>query len=246
MENEPLRMRIDPGDGTEPCIFDLPEGWTRSPNHNTSKYAMNVAFGKHAWRGVYLNDGRGNGYFAPGWNGRRLGRNMRIVQRIAGAAFLATVLFFLGWAAVEARNNAEYYRLAAEGIETEAAVHAVEVQRTFSAGVGRGSSRKYTTETTADITYSVNGSAHSTVLREKHTYPSEYPDPEWFEGERVRIYVDPQDPQHVRPFSEFLDARATPVNETFWFMGVGGAAVSAVPAIIYAVARNARRKAEAL
>lgn len=53
-------------------------------------------------------------------------------------------------------------------------------------------------------------------------------------------------PQHVLPFSRFLDQRDNPVNETFWRVALGGTAVAAVPAIVYAVARSSRRKAEAL
>ena len=206
---------------------------------------MQVAFGKHAWRGVYLNDGKGNGYFAPGWSGRRLARSMRIVQRIARAAFIAVALFFLGWTGLEIRDNAEYYRLAAEGIDTEATVEAVEVERSHRVGLN-GRSPSYTTRTTAEITYTAEGRVHDAVLEQKLSYSTDYPEPEWAEGERVRIYADPESPGHVVPFSTFLDARDSPLNSSFWFLAVGGLAIAAVPGIVWLVARGSRRKAEAL
>lgn len=245
MENQALTITVDPGDGTPPRTFELPEGWTRSPNRNTSSYAMQVAFGKHAWRGVYLNDGRGNGYFAPGWSGRRLARNMRIIQRIAAAATIVLVLFLLGFTGLQIRGNAEYYRLASEGIETEATVTSVQVERSHRVGLN-GRSPSYTTRTAAEVIYPAEGRTHAATLREKATRSTGYPEPEWAAGERVRIYADRADPGHVVPFSSFLDGRSGPVNSTFWFIAVGGLGLTAVPGTIWLVARNARRKAEAL
>lgn len=226
-----------------PDSFQVPEGWTRSPNRNTSRYALEVAYGRHAWRGVYLNDGHGNGYFAPGWDGRRLARNMRWVQRIVTAIAVASVLFFTGWAVLDYRSNVEYYRLADVGVTAEAAVGAVEVEHRYSSSKR---SHRYLTRTTAEIRYLLDGQVYSGVITERTTDSRDYPEPEWVTGESVLLYTDPGDPETFVVYDAYLEDRGNPVTGGLIFLIVMGVVISSLFVLIALVARSSRRKAEAL
>ena len=227
-----------------PGSFQVPEGWTRSPNRNTGKYAMEVAYGRHAWRGIYLNDGAGNGYFAPGWSGVRLARNMRVVQRVTGALTILSLLFFGGWTVKTVVENTEYYRLSAEGVQIQALVQSVSTET--STRHRKNSDRTYTTKTAAIVSYAVGGSSFSGTVEHRSHSKDGYPEPEWQPGELVELYADPAAPEKIVVLSPYLEGRTSPVNGSTWFLMIMGLAISAVPAVIYFVARSSRRKAEAL
>lgn len=243
VKNSDTRPQADSAP-TGPKAFVVPEGWTRSPHRNTSKYAMEVAYGRHAWRGIYLNDGAGNGYFAPGWNGVRLARNMRVVQRATGALTILSLLVFGGWTVKTVLDNREYYRLSAEGVQVQALVQSVSTET--STRHPRNSDRSYTTKTAAVVSYSVGGGSFSGTVEHRSHSKDGYPEPEWQPGELVELYADPAAPEKIVVLSPYLEDRTSPVNGATWFLMIAGLAISAVPAAIYFVARSSRRKAEAL
>ncbi|MFF2605737.1 DUF3592 domain-containing protein [Arthrobacter koreensis] len=227
-----------------PGSFQVPEGWVLSPHRNTSRYAMEVAYGRHAWRGIYLNDGAGNGYFAPGWNGVRLARNMRVVQRVAGTLTILSLLFFSGWTVKTVLENKEYYRLSAEGVQAQALVQSVSTET--STRHRKNTDRTYTTDTAAVVTYSVGGDSFSGTVEHRSHSKDGYPEPEWRPGESVELYADPAAPEKIVVLSPYLEERTNPVNGSTWFLMIMGLGLSAVPAVIYFVSRSSRRKAEAL
>lgn len=204
---------------------------------------MEVAYGRHAWRGVYLNDGRGNGYFAPGWDGRRLARNMRRVQRILTALTVAVALFFTGWVVREYQNNINYYRLAKSGVAATAVVGAVGVEHSYRAG---RSTNRYVTETTAEVRYQVDGQVYDGVLEDRMSYGDSYPEPEWATGESVLLYTEPGEPESFVEYDAYLEDRDGPFTGAMVFLAAIGSLLVSVFATVALVARSSRRKAEAL
>lgn len=213
-----------------------PEGWTPSPNRSTSRFAFEISR-TTKW---YFNDGKGNGYFAPGWDGERIARRAGLLAWI-GALVAAIILgvgaFPLNEELLEQRN---YTQLKSEGVLVPATVGTVTVEH--SARSSRNSGWKHITETTAGIEYTAGGrTIRAQIYNRSHNSNGEYPAPAWRRGEVVKVYADPGNPERFVLFHEYRDADAgsTPRGAFLIFAFTGLALI--VPVLLMVVGvRNAR------
>jgi hypothetical protein len=160
----------------------------------------------------YVNDGQGNGYFAPGWDNQRIARRTGILRWIALG--LATLILGVGGVhlTLEYGEQIHYNRLKSGGIETTGIVGPVTVEH--STRVPRQSGRKYITQTTATVDYLVHGQVmHGEISASSSASSSfgstaRYPDPAWTQGQRLTVYVDPANPERFVLFHEYKEADA--------------------------------------
>lgn len=191
-------------------VFVPPQGWTRSPCVSRSRFAFEMS-NTTKW---YVNDGQGNGYFAPGWDNQRIARRTGILRWIALG--LATLILGVGCVhlTLEYGEQIHYNRLKSGGIETTGVVGRVSVEH--STHVSRDSGRRYITQTTATLDYPVHGQVlHGEISTFSSAWNSfgstaRYPDPAWAPGELLTVYVDPVNPGRFVLFNEFMEAGAGP------------------------------------
>lgn len=177
-----------------PVHFAPPEGWTRSANRSTSRFAFEISRTTN-W---YRNDGQGTGYFAPGWNAERIAKRAGILRWVGIGLALAILLFPAIHLPIQYSEQFHYNHLKSVGVETTATVESVDVEKFMDRT--RGTSAKYVTETLALVGYTVNGQqAEARINARSHdrsnvTSRGEYPPPAWQKGDRVAGYADPDNP----------------------------------------------------
>lgn len=180
--------------------FVPPEGWTRSENRSTSRFAVEIS---NTTR-YYTNDGSGTGYFAPGWTAERLARKTGVFRQIA---LILAVLIVAGggfWIHHAYETRDEYAWLEANGVETTATVDEVTVEHETDRYHYRNSSAgwDYITRTSAQISYAADGGQAEGTVTESRTQKKSFPEPEWTTGESLKLYVDPQDATRFALFDE--------------------------------------------
>lgn len=226
-------------------MFVPPEGWTKSPNVCTSRFASEM----HNTTNWYRNDGLGNGYFAPGWDNARIARRTGVLRWIG----LALAVLFLGLGAVminsqyAEQSNYEQIKSASNGVETTAVVGTVRVEHSITDS--RDSPPKYHTRTTASIRYSINGhTAHGDIessrgrSRAWGEEPVRYPEPAWSQGEKVMVYADPEKPERFVLFHEYKEADAGSIPRAAVLTLCFTAGLMILPVLFFiAGARNMRK-----
>ena len=226
-------LRDSAADGGPPAP---PEGWTPSPNRSTSRFAFEISR-TTKW---YFNDGKGNGYFAPGWDGERIARRAGLLVWISAA--VAAIILGVGAFQIlgEFSEQRNYTRLKSEGVLVPATVGTVTVEH--SARSSRNSGWKYITETTAAIEYTAGGrTIRAQIYNRSHNSNREYPAPAWRRGEVVKVYADPGNPERFILFHEYRDEDAGSTPRTaFLILAITGG-VLIVPAVVMVVGvRNVR------
>jgi hypothetical protein len=229
----------------ENAPFLPPEGWTRSANRSTSRFAFEMS---NTTR-YYTNDGRGTGYFAPGWNAERLARKTGIFRHIALVLAALIVAGSAFWIQHAYDTQDDYAWLEAKGVATTAVVGDVTVEHETDRYHYRNSSSgwDYITTTTAQISYAAQGGGAEGTIEETRTQKKSFPDPEWSSGESVRLYVDPQDAAHFVLFDETRErdlSEGTPLEVKIAL--VVTAVLLILPLFLYLAGRRNVREARKL
>lgn len=225
--------------------FVPPEGWTRSANRSTSRFAFEMS---NTTR-YYTNDGRGTGYFAPGWNAERLARKTGVFRHIALVLAALIVAGSALWIQHAYDTQDDYAWLEANGTATTAVVGDVAVEHETDRYHYRNSSSgwDYITTTTAQISYPAQGSEAEGTIQETRTQKKSFPEPEWSTGDKVRLYVDPQDAAHFVLFDETRERdlpRGTPLEVKIAL--VVTAVLLVLPLFLYLAGRRNVREARKL
>lgn len=182
------------GQGNGSVPFVPPEGWTRSVNRSTSRFAFEISRTTN-W---YRNDGQGTGYFAPGWNAERIAKRMGIWRWAGIGLALVMLLFPAIHLPIQYSEQFHYNHLKSVGVETTARVDSVEVEK-FTERT-RKTPTKFVTKTTAVVSYKVNGQPAEAQISDRSldqnnfTSVGVYPPPAWKKGDRVTGYADPANP----------------------------------------------------
>ncbi|XAS63029.1 hypothetical protein ACOM2C_06180 [Pseudarthrobacter sp. So.54] len=180
-------------------------------------------------------DGKGAGYFAPGWDGERIARRAGIIGWI-GAALAVIVLgvgaFHVSQEFSEQRN---YTQMKTEGIPVPATVRTVTVERSkelSGSAPGNSSGWDYITETTAAIEYTVKGRTIQAQINNRRHEMNKYPAAAWRRGEVVSLYTDACNPEQFILFHEYReeDAGSTPRTAFLILAFTGGILI--VPAVL--------------
>ena len=196
----PDQMQLSDPDKENTGEFVPPEGWTRSENRSTSRFAFEMS---NTTR-YYTNDGSGIGYFAPGWSAERLARKTGIFRQIALVLALLIVAGGGFWIHHAYETRDEYAWLEANGIETRATVNEVTVKHETDRYHYRNSSDgwDYVTRTSAQISYEADDGVAKGTITESRTQKNSFPEPEWTTGESLQLYVDPQNGSRFVLFDE--------------------------------------------
>ena len=213
-----------------------PEGWTPSPNRSTSRFAFEISR-TTKW---YFNDGKGNGYFAPGWDGERIARRAGLLVWISAA--VAAIILGVGAFQLleEMSEQRNYTQLKSEGVLVPATVGTVTVEHSTHR-TRNSSGRDYITETTAGIKYTVAGRTIRAQIYDYSGKKSEYPAPAWRRGEVVKVYADPGNPERFILFHEYRDEDAGSTPRTVFLILAITGGVLIVPAVVMVVGvRNVR------
>ena len=241
-------MTEKPSEPVAPVTFVPPEGWKKSPNTCTSRFAFEM----HNTTNWYRNDGRGNGYFAPGWDNARIARRSGVLRWIG----LAPAALVLGFGAVmintqyAEQSNYAQVKSASNGVETTAVVRTVTVEHSITDS--RDSPAKYHTRTTAVIRYSVSGqTVHGEIESSRHRSPAwgedpvRYPEPAWSQGEKVMVYADPEKPERFVLLHEYSEADAGSIPRAAVITHCFTAGLMIISVVIFTVgARNMRKARE--
>lgn len=228
-----------------PTPFVPPDGWTRSPNKSTSRFAFEISRTTR-W---YVNDGNGTGYFAPGWNGERIAQRAGILRWVGIGLALLILVFPAVHLPTQYSEQFRYNRLKSVGVETTAVVKSVTAEN-FTVS-RRKSSTTYVTETTALVAYTVNGQLGEAQINDRAqdqsnlSFQGEYPAPAWKKGESVKGYADPEDPGQFVAFDSIKEADSDSMPRGAILTLCFTALFLALPAVlIIAGSRNVRRARE--
>ena len=160
----------------------------------------------------YVNDGHGNGYFAPGWDNRRIARRTGVFRWIGLA--LAVVILGMGGVhfTLQYGEQIRYNHLKSVGVHTTGVVGPVTVEH--STRKPRQAAWRYTTQTTAALEYVVRDQVmHGEIANSRSDSGSfgargQYPDPAWTQGQVLRVYADPANPERFVLFDEVKETDA--------------------------------------
>ncbi|REE04226.1 DUF3592 domain-containing protein [Citricoccus muralis] len=226
------------GDTSAP--FVPPEGWTRSPNVSTSRFAFEMS-NTTRW---YTNDGQGNGYFAPDWDSERIARRTGAFRWIAVALAMIMIAGGAILASAQYGEQIEYNQLKSTGVQTTGVVGPVTVEHTSEQV--RRSGRSYTTRSTSTLDYTVGGqemreeitASSSTKIRRS---PDRYPEPAWTQGQELRIYADPEEPERFVLVHEYKEADADSLPRGVIIIMIITGVLLILPLVLFhAGARNVR------
>ena len=160
----------------------------------------------------YVNDGHGTGYFAPGWDNRRIARRTGVFCWIGLA--LAAVILGIGGVhfTLQYGEQIRYNDLKSSGVHTTGVVGPVSVEH--STRRPRRAEVKYSTQTTATLEYVVRDQVlhgeitHSREVSSSFLPQGHYPDPAWTQGQVLTVYADPADPERFVLVEEYMETGA--------------------------------------
>ncbi|WP_169990933.1 DUF3592 domain-containing protein [Crystallibacter degradans] len=190
----------------------------------------------------YRNDGRGNGYFAPGWDSERIARRTGVFRWIGLALAVAILAIGAFNFNLQYSEQGDYTQLKTNGVLLPATVGPVAVgHSTDRYSIGGQSGWDYITETSAAIEYRIDGQTLQGEINDHRQRKKDYPEPAWTQGETVQVYVDPNEHERFVLFDEYMeeDAHSFPRGALFVLIFTG--IVLILPAVLFiAGMRNVR------
>jgi hypothetical protein len=196
----------------------------------------------------YVNDGKGTGYFAPGWDSERIARRMQIFIWIGVA--LAGIVLGLGGYHIHQQyaEQINYTQLKNDGALVPATVQSVAVKHSTDrySPTGAQNGWDYITETSATIEYVVDGRTLQGEINDHDHQKKDFPAPAWSPGETVQMYADPDSPERFVLLHEYMeeDAGSMPRAAILILAFTGGVLI--IPAVFIIFGTRKVREARKL